>query len=103
MEEGETFEQGAARELFEESSLQTRDLCKRAYLVFRMEEMGKFLKVHVYESWRFEGEPTESEEMRPQWFAESALPFDNMWPDDRHWLPLLLNNNKMIIGRYGFY
>lgn len=99
MEEGETFEEGAARELEEESALRALDLIKRGYLVFRMEEAGKYLKVHIYETWIFEGEVTESDEMRPQWFAENAVPYDRMWPDDQHWLPILLRNNKMIVGR----
>ena len=100
MEAGESFEQGAARELLEESSLRAVDLVKRGYLVFRMEEICKYMKVHVYETWRVVGEPTESDEMRPEWYAESALPFNRMWPDDEYWLPLLLSSDKMIVGRW---
>lgn len=99
MEENESFEEGALRELEEESFLRAQDLKKRGYLVFRMEEMGKFMKVHVYEAWQLEGAEAESDEMRPQWYEESEIPFDNMWPDDPYWLPLLLNGNKMVIGR----
>lgn len=76
------------------------DLVNRGYLVFHMEDSCKLMKVHVYETWAFEGDPMESEEMRPQWFSVSNLPFESMWPDDPHWLPLLLSGNKVIIGRY---
>ena len=31
-------------------------------------------RVHVYEAVSYEGEPTESEEMRPRWFHEESLP-----------------------------
>jgi hypothetical protein len=36
--------------------------------------------------------PVESEEMRPEWFPESDIPFAKMWLDDEHWFPLLLTN-----------
>jgi hypothetical protein len=88
------------RELEEESFLKAKDLKKRGYLVFRMADVGKYMKVHVYESWDFEGVEAESDEMRPQWYAEADLPFDKMWPDDKYWLPLLLGKaDKMIVGR----
>ncbi len=44
------------------------------------------LFVHVFFCIKWEGEPTESEEMRPQWFTISAIPFDEMWVDDKLWL-----------------
>lgn len=31
-------------------------------------------RVHVYEAVSYEGEPEESEEMRPQWFRVTELP-----------------------------
>ena len=30
--------------------------------------------------------------MRPQWFDEDQIPFDQMWKDDKHWLPHLIKN-----------
>jgi hypothetical protein len=50
----------------------------------------------VYETWHFSGEVQESDEMRPAWFPENEIPFDQMWADDQHWLPLLLQGNKFI-------
>jgi hypothetical protein len=54
--------------------------------------------VHVYETWDFSGEPAESGEMRPEWFLERDIPYDRMWPDDIHWLPLVLEG-KSVLGR----
>lgn len=41
------------------------------------------------------GEPTESEEMMPKWFSVSEIPYDLMWPDDKHWLPHILQGKKV--------
>lgn len=37
--------------------------------------------------------------MRPQWFAFADIPYDQMWEDDRIWLPLLLNEQDPFYGR----
>lgn len=36
----------------------------------------------------------ESEEMKSQWFHIDEIPLDQMWPDDKHWLPLFLEGKK---------
>lgn len=33
--------------------------------------------------------------MRPQWFSEKNIPFNLMWADDKHWLPLILRKEKI--------
>lgn len=38
----------------------------------------------------WEGEPVETEEMAPCWFKYSEIPFEQMWSDDIHWLPKVL-------------
>lgn len=40
----------------------------------------------------FSGEIVETEEMRPRWFDIGAIPYDQMWPDDERWYPLMLEN-----------
>jgi 8-oxo-dGTP diphosphatase / 2-hydroxy-dATP diphosphatase len=101
IEEGESNEDGAMRELMEECSLQTTSLSRRGYLVFHMEESNKVLKVHVYETFQFSGEIVESSEMRPQWFEESEIPYDGMWPDDKLWLPQVLAGSS-VLGRFEY-
>jgi 8-oxo-dGTP diphosphatase/2-hydroxy-dATP diphosphatase len=100
LEPTETIEQCAVRELEEECGLVTADITRKGYLVFKMLELNMLMRVHVYETWKFSGDAVETEEMRPQWYRDSEVPFDKMWADDKHWLPLVLGGQS-IIGRYG--
>lgn len=52
-----------------------------------------FSKIHVYRVERYAGTITESDEMAPRWFDKDALPFDQMWADDKHWYP------RFVAGR----
>lgn len=36
------------------------------------------------------GEPIETEEVAPRWFARGAIPYAEMWADDPLWLPIVL-------------
>lgn len=90
---GETIEEAALREFQEECGLTAKYLEPVGVLDF--DSPGKFsLRVHVFGVNGFEGEPAESEEMLPQWFKLDEIPYDSMWPDDRHWLPLFLEGKK---------
>jgi 8-oxo-dGTP diphosphatase len=51
--------------------------------------------VHLFIVKKWKGEPAESDEVIPGWFSQNNLPFENMWPDDIHWLPLVLRGNKI--------
>ena len=102
IEQGETVEEGAYRELQEESSLHADSLVRRGYFVFNMKESKMLMRVHVFTSQHFSGEPTESDEMRPQWFDVESLPFELMWPDDQYWMPLLLKEDKVIMARFDY-
>jgi 8-oxo-dGTP diphosphatase/2-hydroxy-dATP diphosphatase len=69
----------------EECSLKATKLTRLGYIVFNMEHLNSVMRVHVYDCWDFEGEPIESDEMRPQWYSEDDIPFERMWPDDPFW------------------
>lgn len=95
---GEEIKDALVRELFEETSVKVHPdhFSKLAELDFffpSKEEWNQ--RVHVFITNTWEGEPTESEEMTVKWFDPKDLPFDKMWEDDRHWLPLVLDNNRL--------
>ena len=98
---GETIEAAARRELFEECGLQAEVLEKRGVLRFEFAASPETLEVHVFGVVKYGGQPVETEEMRPHWFRLTDIPFDKMWPDDRHWLPLYLEG-KRLDGRFYF-
>jgi len=103
--EGETIEEAAKRELAEEACVKVEKLNKRGVLLFEFEvspagEPEK-LEMHIFSSNNFEGEPTETEEMKPQWFLRDKIPYDSMWPDDPYWIPSMLEG-KNFSGNFLF-
>lgn len=101
VEEGESIEEAARRELQEEAGVGVQTLEKCAKLEFEFPHNEMQLEVHVFRGSGLVGEPRESDEMRPVWFLEEAIPYDDMWVDDRHWFPLFLAR-KQFEGRFVF-
>jgi len=96
VEAGETYEQAAVRECQEEVGVTPDVLYKVGELhFFDLPDVEHYC--HVYTTTDWEGEPRETEEMRPQWFSETDIPFDSMWPDDKLWMPLMLDD-KLFKG-----
>ncbi|XP_036409285.1 7,8-dihydro-8-oxoguanine triphosphatase [Megalops cyprinoides] len=93
---GETIEQAARRELLEESSLTVDSLDKIGNIKFEFVGETELLDVHIFRADSFNGDPAESDEMRPQWFEWEKIPFDHMWADDRLWFPLMLQKKKFL-------
>ena len=52
---------------------------------------------HLYTASEWEGEPKESEEMKPQWVGVNEIPYDKMFVDDKYWLPLVLEGKKLDV------
>ena len=95
IEVGETIEDAARREMKEESGIDILTMEKVGIHEFEFEmKQGEILEVHVFRVDDFSGIPTETEEMRPEWFMFSDIPYDIMWPDDQYWLPLFLEGKK---------
>lgn len=90
----ESIEDAARRELLEESGLTVDALDKVGNIKFEFVGETQLLDVHVFRADNYNGEPTESEEMRPQWFETDKIPFSQMWADDRLWFPLMLQKKK---------
>lgn len=94
VETGETIESAMERELEEEAGITANNLKKVGILEFEWEGDPEISQVHIFRSDSFSGEPTESEEMKPEWFEIDEIPFEKMWPDDIHWMLLFLGGKK---------
>lgn len=101
IEPGESIEEAARRELEEEVGIVARNLEQKGVLTFTFLGDPTALEVHIFSANSFSGEPRETEEMRPQWYLHADIPYADMWPDDRHWLPLVLAG-KSIQGKFEF-
>ena len=94
----ESVEAAAARELEEETSVKVleHDLQQVGHLTFRFPYKSDWDQVvHVFLVNMWEGEPVESAEMKPGWYKLDEIPFERMWQDDAHWLPLVLAGQKV--------
>ncbi len=97
VEDGESIEAGAIREIVEESGVvvTASDLEKVAIVEFFFKD-EKHLEVHTFFIRRWEGEPRETEEMRPDWFLYADIPYKKMWADDEYWMPRALKGEKLL-------
>lgn len=98
LKEGEDVRTAMVREVREEAGVDILpdDLIEAGTLEFHFAnnpDWDNFCYLFTAKSWI--GEPSESEEMRPQWYAITDIPFNSMWIDDRHWLPLVLAGKKL--------
>jgi 8-oxo-dGTP pyrophosphatase MutT (NUDIX family) len=101
---GEGFEDAAIREVWEEINVRVApaDLEFAGMLEFEYRDNPDWhQRCHLFRIAKWQGEPAESEEMRPQWHPIEKLPFGEMWIDDPCWLPLVLAGKK-IDGRFLF-
>ena len=86
---GETAREAAEREVFEEVGLWPVDTVERGILRFEFVD-GLRLQVQVFTASDGRGELVETDEAIPMWVPIAAIPYDEMWADDRVWLPRML-------------
>jgi ADP-ribose pyrophosphatase YjhB (NUDIX family) len=98
LNEGETIKEALLRETKEEINVSVNqdDLVQVAILNFSFKDNADWnQQTHAFFAERWNGDPFESEEMDPKWFSVDSLPFENMWVDDKFWLPLVLEGKKI--------
>lgn len=86
IEPGETALEAAIREVQEEIGVTPLEIEDRGMLHFQFAD-GYSLECAVFIANDLDGDPVETIEAAPFWVRVDAVPYDEMWADDRHWLP----------------
>ena len=100
LDPGETPFDCAVRETEEELHTTPVALEHLGELKFQFVD-GYGIHVFVYRAADHEGTPTETDEATPIWAPLDDIPYDEMWADDRVWLPLLVAGRRFA-GRFIF-
>lgn len=100
IDRGESAEEAAIRECIEEVGVEPLNLAYVGELNFIFTD-GYSLKGYVYFSNKHKGEMIETDEADPFWCFKDEIPYDNMWSDDKEWLPLVLDK-KIFKGHFIF-
>lgn len=88
LEGDETPRECAVREVCEEVGIRVVDPERVGVFAYYADDWDAL--VHVFRATEYEGTPTETAEADPRWFPVDDLPFEEMWPTDREWLPAVL-------------
>ncbi|MDD2822674.1 MAG: 8-oxo-dGTP diphosphatase [Candidatus Daviesbacteria bacterium] len=102
---GESIEETAVRETLEEIGVTIKSFDRVATLDFffpadlAKKDWNQQVCVYLVTDW--EGEPVETEEMKPAWFKYEEIPYKDMWVDDIYWLPQVLQGKKLK-GTFSF-
>ena len=90
VEPGETADQASIRECYEETGAIPVNQKHRGTLKFAFDNEFN-LRVEVYLAEQYEGEIHETDEAVPFWCQVNQIPYDETWPDDPYWIPVLLD------------
>ena len=99
---GETPLEGVIREVREETGLTIYDpeLLGNIDFYFGEKPHPDWI-TYIYLVTEFDGELNSNEEGELKWFRIEDIPYEQMWEDDIHWLPNLLEGKK-ITGTFWF-
>jgi 8-oxo-dGTP diphosphatase len=89
LDPGESPEECAVREIFEEAGLRVRNLQLKGFLTFPLFANDEDWYVFVYVVKDFEGELIDSPEGNLRWVDDADLTSLNLWEGDPIFLPLL--------------
>ena len=90
LDPGENAVDCARRECYEELGIRVHDLECMGEHKFQFTD-GYSIHCWVFRTSSYEGEAVETDEAVPLWTTLDAIPYDEMWEDDRMWLPLLID------------
>jgi len=93
---GETIELCAKREAENESGFQVLEMKKCGVALILHNYDAVEIELHFYLIIKYQGKARETDEMVPEFFSKSKIPYDKMWPTDYHILPKFLSGQNCI-------
>jgi 8-oxo-dGTP diphosphatase len=95
LEPGEDPTDGVIREVLEETGLRIREPRLHGLLDHYFGDRSTpAWSVHIFSATEFDGDLVGGEEGELRWFPVEEIPYGEMWEDDLHWLPLLLEGRN---------
>ena len=98
VEPGETTDEAAVRETFEEIGVKVTKMKLMGEIVFDnlyYHNRPERMMMHCYVATAWEGQPEESDEIKPEWVKMSEVPYNKLWEDDQYWLPAILRGEEI--------
>ena len=96
LEDDESYEEALRREIAEEINISIKTYRKCGHVVFLFPHKAQWNQegdTFIIDSW--EGEPAETEAIKPIWYPKRDLPSKQMWEDNRLWVPKILNGETI--------
>ena len=97
LQENESIEECAIREVKEETGLDVKNLKNHGVLHFyNGDESSVSIIVHVFSTKEFSGELKKvTREGVHQWTHKDQMPFEGMWEDDKWWVPFMFEGKEI--------
>jgi len=97
VETGETSEQCVVRETREEIKVAPKYPEKSGTIIFNYFHDGipEIQEVDFYIAKEWEGDPVETDEMKPEWFDIDKVPYDRMLPTNQKFIEPMLHGKKV--------
>ena len=93
IDKDEIPEQAAIREVKEEVNVDVTDLKYHGKIEFFSANSKEWI-VHVFSTKTVKGSIKNTEEAIPEWIDIKKIPYDKMWADTKHWIPVVLQGKK---------
>lgn len=102
LEDGESFDECLVREVEEEIGVRVTRYENLGNVRFINPHNTKWnMRVEIYITTEWEGEPVETEVIKPLWFPLGNIPYESMFRDNKYWLPQVLEG-KSVEGVFLF-
>ena len=102
IEQNESSVEGLIREVNEEVGLKIKNPMQIGTLDFHFShkpDWGQVVDAYYCDFWQ--GNPIETDELRPELFDIDKIPYAQMWDDNKYWIPLVLEK-KPFSAKFSF-